>query len=143
MSKLRLTDLLPLNLPLPPELEQWRLRLLRELPGPVTGEQTLFVGEPLKAIVVFAQEGVEVLLPVQAMVMGSHADHKPRSQGRVQLNDGDYDRLYQLVLDTIRQRMLTFRECACCGRRTPQEQLGSLNGQPACRRCLEGRRFLF
>ena len=32
---------------------------------------------------------------------------------------------------------------SCCGQRVPQESLGSLHGQPACRRCLEGRRFLF
>ena len=51
--------------------------------------------------------------------------------------------LFALIQETIRLRMSSFRECACCGRRVPQESLGSLQGQPACRQCLEGRRFLF
>ena len=68
---------------------------------------------------------------------------KPQLQGRVTLVDGSYTQLMALIQETIRLRMSSFRECACCGRRVTQESLGSLQGQPACRQCLEGRRFLF
>ena len=58
MSTSPLSDLLPLNLPLPPQLEQWRQTLLRQLPSPITGEQTLFVGDPLKVIIAFGADGL-------------------------------------------------------------------------------------
>jgi hypothetical protein len=143
MSPSRLADLLPLNLPLPAQLEQWRQTLLRQLPAPITGEQTLFVGDPLKVIIAFSADGVDVLLPVQESAMSSVSRHRPQPQGRIHLVDGSYEQLMSLVQATITRRMASFRECACCGRRAPQELLGSLQGQPACRQCLEGRRFLF
>lgn len=143
MSKSRLTELLPLNLPLPPELEMWRKALLRTLPSPVTGELTLFSGEPLKVIVAFDQEGAEVLLPMQESAMSSVSRHKPVPQGKILLATGNVEQLQRLVGETIALRIKSFRECACCGRRVPQELLGSLNGAPACRNCLQGRRFLF
>lgn len=143
MSTSPLSDLLPLNLPLPPQLEQWRQTLLRQLPSPITGEQTLFVGDPLKVIIAFGADGVDVLLPVQESAMSSVSRHKPELRGRISPVDGSYDQLMALIQDTITRRMKSFRECGCCGRRAPQELLGSLHGMPACRQCLEGRRFLF
>ena len=143
ISQNQLAGLFPLNLPLPAQLEQWRQALLRQLPPPITGDQTLFVGEPLKVIVAFSQDSVEVLLPMQGGSMSGASGHKPQLQGRVTLADGSYSQLMALIQETIRLRMSSFRECACCGRRVPQESLGSLQGQPACRQCLEGRRFLF
>ncbi len=142
MSKSRLTELLPLNLPLPLELECWREALLRTLPPPITGELTLFAGVPLKVIISFDQTGADVLLPMQESAMSSVSRHKPVPQGRVELAGGSLEQLQRLVNDTIAMRIKSFRECACCGRRVPQELLGSLNGAPACRQCLQGRRFL-
>ena len=142
MNKSRLTDLLPPNLPLPPTLEEWRQTLLRQLPPPITGEQTLFVGEPLKVIIAFDAQKVEVLLPQLESTMSSVARLKPISQGVIPAT-GSLTDLQALIERTMLLRMKGFRECSCCGQRVPQESLGSLHGQPACRRCLEGRRFLF
>jgi hypothetical protein len=143
MNKSSLAELLPLNLPLPPQLEQWRRMLLNQLPFPVTGEQTLFVGEPLSVVVVFEQDGVEVFLPVhQPTMMSSVAPQKWLLQGRISLLNGNYEQLMLLVQSTLNRRTRHFRECSCCGRQVPQELLGSINNQPACRDCLEGDRFL-
>ena len=143
MSKSSLTDLLPPVLPLPAELESWRQQLLCLLPTPITGVRTLFVGEPLKVILTFEPDGVEVLLPQLQSAMGSVARLKPVSQGRVLLEGGSFVQLLELIHKTIQLRARSYRECSCCGKRVPQESLGSLNGQPACRQCLDGRRFLF
>ena len=59
----RLTGALGPVGPLPEQLEQWRQRLLRQLPGPLHGVRTLFVGDPLKVIVSFEDDRVEVFLP--------------------------------------------------------------------------------
>ena len=143
MSKSSLTDLLPPVLPLPAELESWRQQLLCLLPTPITGVRTLFVGEPLKVILTFEPDGVEVLLPQLQSAMGSVARLKPVFQGRVLLEGGSFAQLLELIQKTIQLRARSYRECSCCGKRVPQESLGSLNGQPACRQCLDGRRFLF
>ena len=143
MSKSSLTALLPPVLPLPAELESWRQQLLCLLPTPITGVRTLFVGEPLKVILTFEPDGVEVLLPQLQSAMGSVARLKPVSQGRVLLEGGSFVQLLELIQKTIQLRARSYRECSCCGKRVPQESLGSLNGQPACRQCLDGRRFLF
>ncbi|WP_409420735.1 hypothetical protein ABHF91_13230 [Pseudaeromonas sp. ZJS20] len=138
----RLTGALGPVGPLPEQLEQWRQRLLRQLPGPLHGVRTLFVGDPLKVIVSFEDDRVEVFLPQVEWAMPNVPRQKPLSQGSIALVDGTFDALLELIEQTIRRRVQSFRECNCCGRRMPPEMMGSVSGQATCRRCIEGRRLL-
>ena len=139
----KLLDALLLAMPLPSTLELWRQHLKRELPYPVQGAQTLFVGEPPLVIVTFEHDKVEVLLP--AVQWRHHDLHtaKPRSQGVIKPDSGTLEQLMSLVEDTIALRLKSFRECSCCGQLNAPEALGSLQGDPVCRHCIKGRRVLF
>ncbi|GAA4500646.1 hypothetical protein [Pseudaeromonas paramecii] len=128
--------------PLPEQLEQWRQRLLRQLPGPLHGVRTLFVGDPLKVIITFEDDRVEVFLPQVEWPLPNVPRQKPQLQGCIALADGSFDALLALIEQTIHRRVQSFRECSCCGRRMPPEMMGSVSGQATCRRCIEGRRLL-
>ncbi|MBL1378761.1 hypothetical protein [Zobellella iuensis] len=139
----KLLDALLLAMPLSPTLESWRQHLKCQLPYPVQGAQTLFIGEPPLAIVAFQHDRAEVLLP--AMEWRHHDIHtaKPRSQGVVEAHSGSLEQLLALVEDTIAIRLKSFRECSSCGKHCAPEMLGSLQGEPVCRDCIQGRRVLF
>ncbi|MDX1267464.1 MAG: hypothetical protein R3311_08870 [Oceanisphaera sp.] len=139
----KLLDALLLAMPLSPTLESWRQHLKSELPYPVQGAQTLFIGEPALVIVAFQHDKAEVLLP--AMQWRHHDIHtvKPRSQGVVEAGNGSLEQLLALVEDTIALRLKSFHECSSCGKRCAPEVLGSLQGEPVCRNCIKGRRVLF
>ncbi|MGO1245894.1 MAG: hypothetical protein ACTHY5_09140 [Oceanisphaera sp.] len=139
----KLLDALLLAMPLPPTLETWRLHLKSQLPYPVQGAQTLFIGEPTLVIVAFQHDKVDVLLP--AIQWRHHDIHtaKPTSQGVVTAHNGTLEQLLTLVEDTIALRLKSFHECSCCGKRCAPEVLGSLQGEPVCRDCIKGRRVLF
>ena len=139
----KLLDALLLAMPLSPVLESWRQHLKSQLPYPVQGAQTLFIGDPTLVIVAFQHDKVEVLLP--AIQWRHHDIHtaKPTSQGVVEARDGTLEQLLALVEGTIVQRLKSFHECSCCGTRSAPETLGSLQGEPVCRNCIKGRRVLF
>ncbi|PSJ44826.1 hypothetical protein C7H85_12700 [Zobellella endophytica] len=139
----KLLDALLLAMPLSPTLESWRQHLKTQLPYPVQGAQTLFIGEPTLAIVSFQHDRAEVLLP--AMEWRHHDIHtaKPRSQGGVDEQSGSLAQLLALVDETMALRLKSFHECGSCGKRCAPELLGSLQGEPVCRDCIKGRRVLF
>lgn len=139
----RLLDALLLAMPLPENLETWRQHLKSQLPYPVQGAQTLFIGEPTLVIVAFQHDHVEVFLP--AIQWRHHDIHtvKPRSQGVITSHDGSLEQLLTLVEETIALRLKSFHECSFCGTRCAPEVLGSMQGEPVCRECMKGRRVLF
>lgn len=139
----KLLDALLLAMPLSLTLESWRQHLKTQLPYPVQGANTLFIGEPPLAIVDFQHDRAEVLLPALEWRHHDIQTAKPLLQGVVEERNGTLEQLITLVEDTIAFRLKSFRECGCCGRRFPPEMLGSLRGEPICRSCINGRRVLF
>ncbi|WP_116473748.1 TraR/DksA C4-type zinc finger protein [Zobellella maritima] len=139
----KLLDALLLAMPLSLTLESWRQHLKTQLPYPVQGANTLFIGEPPLAIVDFQPNKAEVLLPAIEWRHHDIQTAKPRLQGVVEERNGSLEQLMALVDDTIAFRLKSFRECASCGKRFPPEMLGSLGGEPICRDCIKGRRVLF
>ena len=136
-----LTELLAA--PLPELATQWSQRLQRHLPWPCHGEQSLFIGEPLLAVVSFSCNGVEVSQPYVEWASPTTPMLRMQPAGQLPLEEAHYDELLRLVEWTIQQRLRAFRECGRCGRRMAPEMLASLQGQPVCRHCLTGRRILF
>lgn len=124
------------------DLEAWRQRLVKRYINARIKQNSVWIGEPLLAIVDFHADFAEVFLPMPHVVSTHNWSLQPTSQGIVSLTHNTFTDFVHLIQHTINARQQTFTECACCGKRTSPEFIGLWHDEPVCHLCLSEQKIL-